>query len=118
MATQSLRLVRAAVALVSAHAGIVIAHGVAQYAGLHIILSTSANVFVGTVIGIAPILGVVLLIYGSRVNGAGILAVAMAASLLRVWNHFVVQAGDHVAHIPGGPWRLPFHLPPWAACHH
>jgi len=66
---------------------------------------------VAAVIGIAPILAVVLLKSGSRLKGAGTLAVAMAASLLfGIWNHFLVHAADHVAYIPGGPWRLPFQV--------
>jgi len=92
------------------HAGIVIVHG-AAHASLHVALSTWASVFVAVVIGIAPILALVLLKHGSRLKGAGILAMTMAASFLfGIWNHFVVHGGDHVCHIPVGNWRLPFQV--------
>jgi hypothetical protein len=109
-AKQPISSTGAAAALVYAHAGVFIVHGVA-HSQLHVELSTWAKVFVAAVIGIAPILAVVLLKSGSRLKGAGTLAIAMAASLLfGIWNHFFVHAADHVADIPGGPWRLPFQV--------
>ena len=97
-------------AVVYVHAGIVILHGLA-HARLQVTLSTWAGVFVAVVIGIAPFLALVLLKRGNRFAGAGTLGIAMAAALLfGVWNHFVVPGGDHVAHIRGGPWRLPFQV--------
>jgi hypothetical protein len=87
----------------------VIVHGVA-HERLHVLLSAWAGVFV-VVIGIAPILALVLLKHGRRLWGAGILATAMAASLIfGIWNHFFVPGGDHVAHLPLGTWRLPFQV--------
>jgi hypothetical protein len=109
-ATEATRATRAAVALVYVHAGIFIIHG-AAHARLHVALSTWAGVFVAMVIGIAPVAAIVLLKRGSRLKGAGTLATAMAASLLfGLWNHFFVHGGDHVAHVAGGPWRLPFQV--------
>ena len=109
-AKQPLSSTGAAAVLVYAHASVFIVHGIA-HSQLHVELSTWANVFVAAVIGIAPIVAVVLLKSGSRLKGAGTLAIAMAASLLfGIWNHFFVQGGDHVAYIPSGSWRLPFQI--------
>ena len=109
-ATEAARSTRAAAALVYVHAGIVIVHGLA-HARLHVPLSTWAGVFVAVLIGIMPIVALVLLKKRSRFKGAVTLGTAMAASLVfGIWNHFVVQGGDHITHLSGGPWRLPFQV--------
>lgn len=110
LATGAKPLTSAAAALVYAHAGIVMVHG-AAHARLRVPLSTWAGVFVAVVIGIAPFLALVLLMYGKWFQGVGILAASMVASFLfGVWNHFAIPGGDHVAHISNGPWRLPFQI--------
>ena len=80
IATEETPLTRAAIALVYVHAAVLIVHG-AAHARLHVPLSTWGSVFVAAVIGIAPIVGLVLLKHGNRLQGTGVLGTAMAGSL-------------------------------------
>ncbi|HKW97463.1 MAG TPA: hypothetical protein VJN43_06995 [Bryobacteraceae bacterium] len=104
---------RAAAVIVLVHLLITVVHGWA-HAQLHIDLSIAANIFVLVVIGIGPLAGLVLLWSQRWRAGAAIVAFTMAASLLfGVWNHFVVESADHVAHLPPGDARLPFQMTAW-----
>ena len=106
-------LLRATGAAVVIHAGVTIVHG-AAHSQLHIELSPWGKVFVAGVIGIGPIAGLFLLWAGHLRKGAAILSMTMAGALLfGLWNHFLADGADHVAHLPAGSWRLPFQITAW-----
>lgn len=101
---------RASVAVVAAHAAVLIVHGLA-HARLHIELVSWEKAWVAGVIGIAPIAAVGAMFTGHIRVGAATLAIGMAGALLfGLWKHFLVMGPDHVAHVPDDFWKLPFQL--------
>ena len=97
--------------MILAHVVVNLAHGVA-HRELAIPLSRSQELFIITVIGIAPLLAGVLIWKRSKFGGGLLLAAALASSLVfGVWNYFVAISPDHVSHLPmtGTPgWRILF----------
>ena len=69
-------------------------------------LSTWQNIYVITVILVAPIIAMVLLWTRYSRFGLWLLVVSMAASLIfGVYYHYVAISNDHVAHLPPGDAR-------------
>ena len=94
-------------AIVFLHLVVTAIHGWA-HAGAVIPVSTTANIFILTVIVIAPIVGAAMLWWFSPPRGAWLLAISLAASLVfGIVNHFVLESPDHVAHVAAA-WRLSF----------
>ncbi len=94
-------------AIVLLHLGVTVVHGWA-HAGAVVPVSTSANIFILTVIVAAPLAGAAILWWLSVSGGAWLLAVSLAASLLfGIVNHFVFASPDHVAHVVAA-WRMSF----------
>jgi hypothetical protein len=95
------------------HALVVIVHGQAHNK-LHVDLSAYAGAFVFGVIVLGPLAALAAYWSGRRRTGAAALAATMAASFFfGLWNHFVVEGSDHVAHLPDAPWRLVFQISAW-----
>jgi len=94
-------------AIVLVHLGVTVVHGWA-HAGAVVPVSTSANIFILTVIVAAPLAGAAILWWLSVPGGAWLLAVSLAASLVfGIVNHFVFESPDHVAHVVAA-WRMSF----------
>ena len=94
-----LKATRLALAIIIAHIVVLSFHSAA-----HLILgvqaSTVQNIFIVTVIIIAPPLSGVLLWKGVNKPGAALLACAMAGSLIfGVYNHYVGISPDHVSQV-------------------
>lgn len=92
------------VLVVLAHLVVTVLHGRA-HTGAVVPLSTVANLFVLSVIVVAPLVGAVVLWFFSIEGGAWLLALSLAASLIfGVVNHFIVESPDHVARI-ASEWK-------------
>lgn len=94
---------RGLVALVLAHEGVHVAHGL-----LHSLVPVPTTgwqlAFVLGIVFLAPIVGLLLVHRGRRRTGGWALAVAGVATLVfEVAFHFVVASPDHVGHVTG-PW--------------
>jgi ACR3 family arsenite efflux pump ArsB len=90
-----------AVAVV-AHLVVSIVHGRA-HEGLRVGLSNWQNIYVLTVIVIAPLIAMVLIWTRLARSGLILLVISMAGSLIfGVAYHYVVISPDHVSHIPPG----------------
>ena len=102
---------RFALVMILAHVVVNLAHGMA-HRELGIPLSRAQELFITTVIGIAPLLAAVLIWKGPKFGGGLLLAASLAGSLVfGVWYHFVAVSPDHVSHLPmtGTPgWRILF----------
>jgi hypothetical protein len=82
-------------------------HGWA-HTGAVVPVSTTANIFIFTVILVAPLVGIGVLWFFSISAGAWLLALSLAGALIfGVVNHFVLDSPDHVAHIVA-QWRVLF----------
>ena len=92
--------VRFALWMIFAHYAVNAAHG-AAHSQLAIPLSRSRELFIITVIGIAPLVAGMLIWRGITSVGGLLLAACMAGALVfGVWNHFVAISTDHVSHLP------------------
>jgi len=104
---------RFALAMILAHVVVNLAHG-AAHRELAIPLSRSQELFIITVIGIAPLLAGALIWKGPKFGGGLLLAAALASSLVfGVWYHFVAVSPDHVSHLPAtaaGGWEVLFQV--------
>src|SRR5262245_35696020 len=90
--------------VVLAHLLVSVLHGRA-HAGAAVPMSTAANLFIITVIVVAPLVGAMMLWSFSVEGGAWLLALSLAASLVfGVVNHFILESPDHVARI-ASEWR-------------
>jgi ACR3 family arsenite efflux pump ArsB len=87
---------------VLAHLVVSIVHGRA-HEGLRVGLSNWQNIYVLTVILIAPLIAMVLIWTRLARSGLILLVISMAGSLIfGVAYHYVVISPDHVSHIPPG----------------
>jgi ACR3 family arsenite efflux pump ArsB len=87
---------------VLAHLVVSIVHGRA-HEGLRVGLSNWQNIYVLTVIVIAPLIAMVLIWTRLARSGLILLVISMAGSLIfGVAYHYVVISPDHVSHIPPG----------------
>lgn len=97
----------AAIWLVAIHFAVVLLHGTAHIV-LGIVPSVVENAFIVIVIGLAPVVALPFVLRGSRA-GAGILTLALAASLLYgMVNHFIIEGADHVMGLDHGAWQATF----------
>lgn len=104
---------RGALTVVVIHAAVTTAHG-AAHAQMHVDLPAAAMTFIVCVVMIAPLAALALLYSRWRHAGAALLALAMAGALVfGLWNHFLIQGADHVAHLAPSAWRLPFQVTAW-----
>ena len=93
--------------LVVVHFIIAAVHGQA-HDGAVVPVSTPANIFIWTVIVMAPFVGVALLWFGSTSLGSWVLVTSLAGSLIfGVVNHFVLDSPDLVSHVATA-WRTLF----------
>ncbi|MGE5243615.1 MAG: hypothetical protein ACM3SQ_05270 [Betaproteobacteria bacterium] len=89
------------------HLGISIVHGMA-HTRANVVLSSMSMLFVVAVILIGPIVGLILQRAWLPRGGAWIVALTLAgAFVFGLANHFLIEGGDHVTHVPG-PWRMLF----------
>jgi hypothetical protein len=89
------------------HLAVTVLHGRA-HTGAVVPVSTSASLFILTVIVLAPLAGLGILWFLSIPGGAWLLALSLTASLLfGVVNHFVLDSPDHVSHIVA-QWKFLF----------
>jgi hypothetical protein len=103
-------LVRYSAAAVLIHAALTVPHGMA-HAAEQANLPPAANAFVAIVIVAAPFVALGLLWGHMRLLGGLLLFASMLAALLfGIVFHYVLPGADHVAHVPAGPWQLPFQL--------
>ena len=94
-------------AIVLLHLGVSVLHGWA-HAGAVVPVSTVANIFIITVIVVAPLVGIGILWFLSISGGAWLVGLSLTAALLfGVVNHFVLDSPDHVAHIVA-QWKVLF----------
>jgi hypothetical protein len=104
------KFVIATTLVVLVHTVVMLVHG-AAHIRLNIELSPWASIYVLGVVGIGPITGFFFLRPSRQRTGATILFITMIGALLfGLWNHFIAQGADHVMHLQGGPWRLPFQV--------
>lgn len=90
-------------ALVAAHLGVALIHGIA-HGQARVPLSPPADLFVFVVIIAGPLAGVALSWRNERA-GSWLVALTLAGSLLfGIVNHFVLAGPDHVAHVAPG-WQ-------------
>ncbi len=96
---------------------VLVAHFVANV--LHTVTHFGVDVYLGPELGflvalsvyVLPLVGGVLVWYGSTRIGAAVLTAGIAASfVLSQTLHFVVQNPDHVSNVPVGSWEVPFVL--------
>jgi hypothetical protein len=80
-------------------------HGMA-HAQLAIYLpSVLANIYIGVVLYLAPVVAACLLWAGRIRLGAWLLIGSMVGSLIfEGYNHFLVMSPDHVSQVPAGTW--------------
>lgn len=103
-------LVRFGAAVVLLHAALTVPHALA-HAAEQAALPAAANAFVALVIVAAPLVALGLLWGRLRWLGGLLLCASMLGALLfGIAFHYVLPGSDHVAHVPAGPWRLPFQL--------
>jgi hypothetical protein len=89
------------------HLAVTMLHGWA-HAGAVVPVSTSSNIFIFTVIIVAPLVGVGILWFRSISGGAWLVALSLTAALLfGIVNHFVLESPDHVTHIVA-QWKVLF----------
>src|SRR5262249_20702228 len=89
------------------HFAVTALHGWA-HAGAVVPVSTSSNIFIFTVIIVAPLVGIGLLWFRSISGGAWLVALSLTAALLfGVVNHFVLDSPDHVTRIVA-QWKVLF----------
>jgi hypothetical protein len=101
---------RAAVAIVALHYVVNLAHG-AVHGVIPIALTTPQTAFVVLVVTLGPLLVLWGLRRGRTALGWAALATILAAAFVfSVAFHYVVASPDHVAHVPAGPWNLPFEV--------
>ena len=87
-----------------AHLAVSAAHGV-SHAALGIWPSAAEGVFIAVAVYALP---AVAILTRGRV-GSWLLAAGLAGSLVfGLHHHFLAVSPDHVAHLPAGPFRLPF----------
>jgi Na+/proline symporter len=102
---------RVALFVVIAHAAIVALHSAAHQV-LDVRASTAQTVFIVSFIIVAPLVAGGLLWRRASRAGALVLAISLAGSLLfGVYNHFVAESPDHVAHVSlmsPGSWAIIF----------
>ncbi|HEU5098651.1 MAG TPA: hypothetical protein VFU22_06520 [Roseiflexaceae bacterium] len=103
-------LLRSSTVVVLEHAVLILPHGIA-HAAEHATLPAAANAFVAIVIVAAPLVALGLLWSRLRwLGGLLLLASMLAALLFGIVFHYMLPGTDYVAHIPAGPWQLPFQL--------
>jgi hypothetical protein len=99
---------RSALAAVLAHTVVSAVHGQA-HRQLGVGLSVWQTWYVGVVIGAAPLVAAILLLWKRLRAGGALLAVSMAGSLVfGVYYHFIFSSPDHVSHQPVASWGLVF----------
>jgi hypothetical protein len=104
MGERNRRLDGLLILIVLTHLGVTVLHGRA-HAGAAVPMSTAANLFIITVIVVAPLLGAVVLWFFSTQAGAWLLALSLGASFMfGVVNHFILESPDHVARI-ASDWK-------------
>jgi hypothetical protein len=85
-----------------------IVHGEA-HRQLEINLNPHEEMFVYSVIVVAPVVAMILMWISRRRWGPLLLTVSMAGSLLfGGFKHFVVMSSDHVSQVPAGVWGSVF----------
>jgi hypothetical protein len=90
--------------VVLAHLAVTVLHGRAHM-GAVVPVSAVANLFILSVIVVAPLVGAVVLWFFSIEGGAWLLALSLTASLIfGVVNHFILESPDHVARI-ASEWK-------------
>ena len=103
-------LLRSSAVVVLVHAALTVPHGMA-HAAEQASLPAAANAFIAIVIVVAPLVALSLLWSHLRWLGGLLLFTSMLAALLfGVTFHYLMPGPDHVAHVPAGPWQLPFQL--------
>ncbi len=97
-------------AAVLVHAAVSLPHGIAHiYENAE--LPLWADVYVVVVILLAPFVALALQLAGRLRQGSLLLFASMLGALIfGIVYHFLVPGPDHVAHVPPGPWQLPFML--------
>jgi hypothetical protein len=95
---------------VFAHIAVMLPHG-AAHNGVAALLPFFANAYVALVIVLAPLVALWLLRGGLLHAGALLLFASMLGALLfGIAYHYLIPGSDHVAHVPAGPWQLPFQI--------
>jgi hypothetical protein len=103
-------LLRYSAAVVLVHAAITVPHGLAHVAE-QVTLPVTASAFVAVVIVAAPFVALSLLWGGMRWLGGLLLLTSMLGALLfGIAFHYLLPGPDNAAHMPAGPWQLPFQL--------
>ena len=90
--------------VILAHFAVTVLHGRAHM-GAVVPVSAAANLFILSVIVVAPLVGAIVLWFFSVEGGAWLLALSLAASLVfGIVNHFILESPDYVARI-ASEWR-------------
>lgn len=98
------------IACVMAHALVGTVHGLA-HKHMGIDLTLLQNVFILSVITLAPLLAAILLWTRLKKAGALLLLLSMLGSLIfGAVNHFLITSPDHVLHLPPSDWRFTFQV--------
>jgi hypothetical protein len=104
------RLAKYVTVIVLAHLLVNVAHGIA-HRKLRVGLAPLDEIFVITVILIAPLLAMVLAWTARRRRGLILLFLSMFASFLfGLYHHFLAMSPDHVRSQPASFWRVAFVL--------
>ncbi len=97
-------------ACVMAHGLVGFVHGLA-HKRMGIDLTFLQNLFILSVITLAPLLAAILLWTRLRKVGTVLLLLSMLGSLIfGVVNHFMITSPDHVLHLPASEGRLTFQI--------
>jgi hypothetical protein len=95
--------------IIAVHLLLVIAHAAAHLQLSIFLPSLWQNLFVVSVIVLAPLAAALLGRMGRERLGAATLAGAMAGALLfGTWHHFVAASPDHVSSVPASFWGQTF----------
>jgi lysylphosphatidylglycerol synthetase-like protein (DUF2156 family) len=104
------KLFRLGAVVVLVHTLVSLPHGLA-HAGENAWLPLWGNIYVVLVIGVAPFVALALLRTRQSYAGAQLMAASMLGALLfGIAFHYLIPGVDNVAHVPLGPWWLPFQL--------
>ncbi len=104
------RIARYGSFIVLGHLIILFLHAYA-HVKLEVYASWLGNIFIITVIWLAPLLAMILLLRRRLQTGVALLVAAMFGSLLfGIYHHFIAISPDHVSHIPAGAERGLFQI--------
>jgi hypothetical protein len=102
------------IGIVVAHAIVTVLHGLA-HERIQVFATPEQNLFIGSVIVLAPLVGAILVASRYRLVGAWVLLFAMIGSaVFGIVNHTILPGPDNVSEAPASGWGSLFVWSAWA----